>query len=360
VEDRFDEGSARAVYEALLRARMPARHKDVVHAIYSLTFGWRKTSDVIAVCQIGMLTRIGGRPIRSILADLEQWKVLRRGPVVPGYPRELALNADPETWECHVRPLPEGGPAPVRQGVAGRHAPVRPGPLLYGGMPLYDRVMQRGMPAGGRNPCRTGTGDPCSQGTPTSSLSKKEERESRDDTRPLEVPEGDSALLSLWGDCLPERWGTGPPVVAWLRWHARKILRELRADEPRAPDDRVKHLVGARLMAFARAERRPPTGRPRRAGPPPSPDAAAEAKRLRIALALDQHEQALAGSIERLHRELECSWSAHAELHSLLLDRDDLAADRDAFAAGRSTYGDALAAACAAQRQDVVASGRSA
>ena len=161
---------ANTLYEALLRARLPGRHKDVVHAVIRLTYGYGKTTDRIAASQLAALTGIRDRSVRAIVADLASAGILERE-TERGVSARLHVVKDYETWNCEMRQrtgmrraLSVAGTdpdAPSRTAEVGNQggrplegvAPTRAGPPRdqgsappgAGGRPLCDRV-QRNSP----------------------------------------------------------------------------------------------------------------------------------------------------------------------------------------------------------------------
>lgn len=69
---------ADALYEALIRSPMPGRHKDTVHAIIRLTYGYQKKADRIGSEQLGDLLGVKASGVRRMLRDLEGWGVITR------------------------------------------------------------------------------------------------------------------------------------------------------------------------------------------------------------------------------------------------------------------------------------------
>ncbi len=92
---------ANALYEALIRVRMPGRHKDAVHAILRLTYGWQKTQDYIGSTQLGELLGAHSADVRRILRDLERWGVITKsgGGKGRGDPPLIGVVKDFDKWE---------------------------------------------------------------------------------------------------------------------------------------------------------------------------------------------------------------------------------------------------------------------
>lgn len=89
---------ADTLLEALIRAPMPGRHKDVVLAIIRLTFGYQRTEREMGSTLIDSIVRIGSRRVRLILSDLERWRVIRRSLASPGRTAVIGLVKDFEAW----------------------------------------------------------------------------------------------------------------------------------------------------------------------------------------------------------------------------------------------------------------------
>jgi hypothetical protein len=91
---------SKELYDAVLRARMPASHLLVLLTIVRLTAGDRGRSQ--AAVSLGILAKATGRSrscLREALADLMlEGVIVEIQPPTYGRPRDVALNNDYETW----------------------------------------------------------------------------------------------------------------------------------------------------------------------------------------------------------------------------------------------------------------------
>lgn len=89
---------ATTLYEALMRVRMPGRHKDVVHAMIRLTYGFNRTEDRIAASQVaGLLDEEAGN-VRRMMRDLVSWGVLAERNGGHGRTATWRVVKDFDTW----------------------------------------------------------------------------------------------------------------------------------------------------------------------------------------------------------------------------------------------------------------------
>jgi phage replication O-like protein O len=214
---------------------MPGRHKDVIHALIRLTYGYGHTEDRIAVSQITGLTGIAPRHIRAIMTDLIAWKVIVRKGKRIGRANVLAVQKDYDRWQCGTRGGPVEGTSPRRE-----HP-------------------RKGRPAKGtrRGPVQGRGGIP--RAGPSKETSPKKERE-----RPASgVPR--TSVVSLEGrDWRPEdlvhllgrKPGTKDEKLLWLDRELEKIVRDARAwFKNGSPDGRAMR-AKVEKMIFSYWERR--------------------------------------------------------------------------------------------------------
>lgn len=89
---------ANELFEALIRTRIPGRHKDVAYAMIRLLYGYNRTEDRIAACQVAELVGVQARRARQMLADLESWQMLERVDAPKGRPARWRFVKNYQRW----------------------------------------------------------------------------------------------------------------------------------------------------------------------------------------------------------------------------------------------------------------------
>jgi phage replication O-like protein O len=197
---------ADTLYEALVRVPMPGRHKDVVHAILRLTFGYQRKERPMGPALIRTLVPIDARRIRLILADLEGWGVITRSKGVNGSTPAVAVVKDFETWK-----LDRGDGTPEKTGPGSQSTRVSEDPGSTG----------TGDP-GGRIP-----GDPGSRG-PAST------KNFTDNSTDREPPPSASELPGGKGNGQPKKRAARAPPSKVGVLLAAHLVEKLKARHPGA------------------------------------------------------------------------------------------------------------------------------
>ncbi len=224
-----------ALYEALIGAQLPGRHKDVVHSLIRLIYGYGKTTDRVAVSQISDMTGIATRHVRAILSDLEAWNIVFRRGQKLGRANVLGIQKDFDLWTCGMRRGPVQGATPTRE------------------------VPRKGPPARGRRrgPVQGRGGDPRAGPSKETPPQKERERAGFADPR-ASVPgfqengwraEG---LVHLLG----RKPGKRSQKVRWLDDELEKIVRDARAAFPKVEPSRAALRAKVEKLVFSYWERR--------------------------------------------------------------------------------------------------------
>lgn len=112
VEDGYTR-IANSLYEALIRARLPARHQRVCHAIIRKTYGFGKTEDKISLSQLVAITGIKKSHLSLLVNELVALNVLTKSDLRPGLTPVLGIQKDFDLWRGRAEVSPQEGTVPT-------------------------------------------------------------------------------------------------------------------------------------------------------------------------------------------------------------------------------------------------------